>query len=275
MFYAAAMSDYLTLNRAFWDELAAIHTDPERAFYKTDAFRRGANVLDWQVRRGIGDVSGKRLLHLQCHFGLDTLCLARMGAEVTGLDFSPVAIEAARALSAETGVSGRFILSDVLNAPAELTGFDIVFASWGAICWIPDLQTWMRVAARALNPGGRLYLHEGHPLLMMFDERVAADGPFRLRYPYDSPDGIEAEHQQDYASDVMPTAHRNVGWAHGLARILGATLDAGLTITSLDELDRIPWHGLPQLVKVDEDYWALPAGATSFPLAFALAAVKS
>ena len=119
----------------------------------TEDFRNGEIVLDSVVRDAIGDVAGQRLLHLQCHFGLDTLSLARMGASVTGLDFSPVAIEQARALAAEAGIEATFVCADVLAPPPGLTGFDIVFASWGAIFWIGDLGAWMRVAAGALKTG--------------------------------------------------------------------------------------------------------------------------
>src|ERR1700744_4752602 len=125
-------------NLAHWNEVTPHHI--VSPMYRTEDFRRGEIVLDPVVRDAIGDVAGKRLLHLQCHFGLDTLSLARMGAQVTGLDYSPPAIEAARGLARETGTPGEFILADVLNPPADLTGFDIVFASWGAICWHRDIE---------------------------------------------------------------------------------------------------------------------------------------
>ena len=128
-------------NLAYWTEAVAVHL--ASPFYRTEAFRRGEIVLDPLVREGIGEVAGKRLLHLQCHFGLDTLSLARMGAEVTGLDYAPPAIEAARALAEETGVAASFVLADALNPPTGLDGFDIVFASWGAICWHRDIGRWM------------------------------------------------------------------------------------------------------------------------------------
>src|SRR5262249_15236896 len=152
---------YRSHNRAWWDELVAHHV--ASPFYRVDAFRRGEVVLDPIARERLTEVKGKRLLHLQCHFGLDTLSIARMGAEVTGVDFSPSAIATARALAKETGLPATFVEADVLAPPDDLTGFDFAFASWGAINWIADLDAWMRTAAQALKPGGRLLVIEGHP----------------------------------------------------------------------------------------------------------------
>jgi SAM-dependent methyltransferase len=266
------MSDYVSVNRAFWDELAERHVESD--FYATARFRKGENILDSLVRERIGNVAGKRLLHLQCHFGLDTLSLARMGADITGLDFSPVAIEAARTLSRECNVPATFVQSDVLTAPETLTDFDIVFASWGAIPWIGDLTRWMQVAAHALKPGGRLFLAEGHPMMATIDEAVAADAPFRIRYDYGSRTPLELENQQDYASPGILKAHRNVQFLHGMATILNTAMTAGLSIARIEELDRIPWEALPQLVKADAEYWKLPDGAPRIPLALILDAIK-
>jgi SAM-dependent methyltransferase len=266
------MSDLMELNHAHWDEVTPIHV--ASPFYRTEAFRRGEMVLDPIAVEGVGDVAGKRLLHLQCHIGLDTLSLARLGAEVTGLDFSRPALDAARALSAETGVPGAFIESNVLDPPAELTGFDIVFASWGAICWIPDMRAWMRVAAKALKPGGRLVLIEGHPAALMLSNDPAQ--PYLVRDPYDSDKPIFVEGVGDYAEPTaVVKADRTAEWLHGIGRILNAAIDAGFVIRRFDELDRVPWLALPQLERVDQDYWRLPAGAPSFPLSFRLLADKA
>src|SRR5689334_15339012 len=142
------MSRATQLNKAHWNEVTPLHV--ASPFYEVDAFRKGEVILDRLARELVGDVAGKRLLHLQCHFGLDTLSMARMGAEVTGLDFSEPAIAQARTLAAEAGIPATFVQSDVLQAPESLAGFDIVISTWGAICWIGDLFAWMRVAARAL-----------------------------------------------------------------------------------------------------------------------------
>jgi SAM-dependent methyltransferase len=265
------MSDYFALNRAHWDEVTGIHV--ASPFYRTEAFRRGEMVLDPIAVEGVGDVAGKRLLHLQCHFGLDTLSLARLGADVTGLDFSGPALKEARALSAETGVPGRFIEADVLDAPADLADFDIVFASWGAICWIPDIPAWMRTAARALRPGGRLVLIDGHPMMVCMAGEGAA--PFSPQLPYQTDAPIMMEDIGDYTDrNAKVAANRTAEWMHGVGRILNAAIDAGLVIRRFDELDRVPWHALAPLEKCDAHYWRLPAGVPTFPLSFRLLAER-
>ncbi len=267
------MEAYKATNLAYWNEMAQRHLNSDG--YATAAFRRGEIILDPIVREKIGDVRGKRLLHLQCHFGLDTLSLARMGAEVTGLDFSGDAIRLAREIAAETGVPGRFVQSDVLNPPDDLNGFDIVFASWGAFCWIRDMAGWMRTAANALKPGGRLFFAEAHPYLMTLDDYPPEPVlPFRVRYPYDSRTPLELENQGDYAGPGTLNAHRNVMFLHGMANILNAAIAAGFRIDRLDEGCHIPWMGLQQLIKADNDYWTLPPGAPFIPLALFVDATK-
>jgi ubiquinone/menaquinone biosynthesis C-methylase UbiE len=191
------MESNTEMNRRYWDQLASIH--PKTAFYKLEEFKRGESILDPLEREILGDVAGKRLLQLQCHFGLETLSLARMGAEVTGLDFSPVAIETARQIPSDLGIAAEFVEADVLNAPVELTGFDIVFASWGALCWISDIQAWMRTAARALKPGGRLIIVETHPIGTMLDLEAEPGSSLVVRYPYSSREPVFDESQASYA----------------------------------------------------------------------------
>ena len=265
------MAEVADDNFAYWNEAVAIHL--ASSFYRTADFRRGEAVIDPLARAGLGEVAGKRLLHLQCHFGLDTLSLARLGAEVTGLDYSPPAIEAARALSRETGVPGEFLLTDVLDPPAGLTGFDIVFASWGAICWIADMDRWMGVAAAALTPGARLYLLEGQPAAMMLDDAAGLTPASELvvRYPYQSDAPVIGEEPSDYANRDAPLTVRQTGvWMHGLGRIVNAAIGAGFAIRRLEEGDRIPWQASGVLVPDGQGYWTLPEGAPFLPLNFSL-----
>ena len=259
-------------NLAYWTEAVAVHL--ASPFYQTEAFRAGANVLDPVVLDGLGDVTGQRVLHLQCHYGLDTLSLARMGATVTGLDYAPTAIEAARALSRETGVPGEFVLADVLDPPADLRGFDLVFASWGAICWHRDIGRWMRTASGALRPGGRLYLVDGHPAMLMMDDRLDASAPMQVGFAYDSSEPVITEGFADYAEPGASVGTGRTGsWIHGLGRILNAAIDAGFRVRRLGEGDRIAWQGLPQLTPTEDRLWTLPAGAPFVPLSFTLDAV--
>lgn len=267
------MGNAIELNKAHWNEVTPLHV--ASPFYEVEAFRSGEVILDRLARELVGDVAGKRLLHLQCHFGLDTLSLARMGADVTGLDFSEPAIDQARALAAEAGIPATFVQSDVLKAPESLAGFDIVMSTWGAICWISDLRAWMRIAARSLKPGGRLFLMEGHPAMLMMDDTLGADGPFVARFPYDSDQPQVFSDGADYADPQAKLQNREtIQFMHGIGRILTAAMDAGLIVRRFEELDRVPWLALPQLVPVEPGYWGLPAGAPSFPLAFRLEAEK-
>ncbi len=159
------------INLASWNERAGIHLADETGFYEIDAFRAGKSTLHAIEAGEIGDVRAKRLAHLQCHIGLDTLSLARMGADVTGLDFSSSALEGARRLAAETGLPATFVEGNVYDARELLTGqFDIVYVTWGAINWLPDIDRWAKVVASLLAPGGFLYLAESHPFALVFEE---------------------------------------------------------------------------------------------------------
>ena len=168
---------------------------------------------------------------------------------------------------------GALILDAVLAPPPGLAGFDIVFASWGAIFWIADIAAWMRIAAGALKPGGRLSLTEGHPAMLMLDERAPPGAPLTVRWPYDSAEPVIEEGDLDYTGAKV-AANRTQGYLHGLARILNAAMDAGLTIRAYAEGDRVPWKAMDQLVKLDRDYWALPPGVPAIPLSFTLQAMK-
>src|SRR5262245_17112552 len=175
------MQDAIDLNRAHWDEVVPLHVASE--FYDVASFRAGRSTLLPVELREVGDVRGKTLLHLQCHFGMDTLSWAREGATVTGADFSGPAIEVARGLSAELGIPARFVESDVYSLPEVLDEpFDIVFASYGVLCWLPDFPAWARIAASFLNPGGVFYLLDGHGISWALDDLAAP--ALVLRYAY-------------------------------------------------------------------------------------------
>ena len=169
-------------NRDLWDRWTPYHL--RSAFYDVAGFKAGRDPLDHLVLETLGDVQGQSLLHLQCHFGLDSLALVRRGAKVTGVDFSGVSIAAARELARELNLDACFVESDVYHLPSNLRGeFDIVFASHGVLCWLPYLAAWARVVAHFLKPGGRFCLVDGHPFAMIFDEH-RTDGVLTLREPY-------------------------------------------------------------------------------------------
>ncbi|TDQ81513.1 methyltransferase family protein [Dongia mobilis] len=275
------------LNRARWDEVVAIHV--ASPFYRVKEFLAGADILLPIERREIGDLGGKSLIHLQCHFGLDTLALARRGANVTGLDFSTKAIAAARDLAREAGIDARFVEGNVYDAPALVTErFDVAYVSWGAINWLPDIRGWARVVAAMLKPGGELYLLEGHPFALTLDqlgsETIAADGAIgqsdpaaalRPAFPYFRETGrpLVFEMEQTYTGDGPKLVHtRTHEFVHGIGDILGALLEAGLTLTMFREHDACAWAMWPLLVEGEDRMFRLPAGAPSLPLSFSLRA---
>jgi SAM-dependent methyltransferase len=222
----------------------------------------------------IGALQGRRLLHLQCHFGLDTLCLARRGAIVTGLDYSTEAICRARELAREAGLDARFLEGNVCDA-AELISerFEIVYVTWGALTWLPDISTWAKVVARMLEPGGFLYLLEGHPFALALDQ-VAADAPITPSFDYFQGEVPLVFHEQtSYADPKVQIAHaESHEWIHGFGKLLNALIEAGLAIDWLHEHDRVAWQMLKCLEQGPDRMFRMPAGRPRLPLSYSLRA---
>lgn len=263
------------VNRARWDELVPIHlSSPD---YRVAQFKSGNDHLHPIEAAEIGLVAGRPLLHLQCHFGLDTLSLARRGAIATGLDFSPVAIAAAQALAAETGIAARFVEGNVYDAPALIgERFDIVYVTWGAINWLPDIRGWAQVVARLLEPGGSLYVLEGHPLAMALDQEDPA-APITSAYDYfQKPDPLVNFATQSYTGDPEPLSNTEMHeWIHPLGAVVTALVEAGLVLEWLHEHDRVAWRMFACLEEGPDHMWRLPAGRPSLPLAYSLRAHKA
>lgn len=271
------MSDYIAINRANWNDRAAIHVKDEAGGYRVAAFLAGADNLHGIEDEEIGGVKGLRIAHLQCHFGIDTLCLARRGASCVGLDFSPVAVAAARDLQAKTGLDAAFVEGDVYDARSLIAGhFDMVYVTWGAITWLPDITRWAKVVASLLKPGGRLYLLEGHPSLMVLDEKTPGLQPgFDWRTPVDQP--IVTHEDTTYTGDAAKIAHTTTHeWNHPLSDIINGVISAGLRLDWLHEHEEIPWQFAPLMVAVEKKcrMWKLPDGFPRLPLAFSLMATK-
>ena len=262
------------INRARWDELVPIHLrSPD---YRVAAFKAGEDHLHPIEAAEIGPIAGKRLVHLQCHFGLDTLCLARRGAVVTGLDFSSAAIAAARALAAETGISARFVLGNVYDAPALIgERFDIVYVSWGAINWLPDITGWAKIVAEMLECGGFLYLLEGHSLAMALDQTGPAS-PIVPAYDYFQKSAPLVNFAgTSYTGDLDPVTHSEMHeWIHPLGAVVTALVEAGLVLDWLREYDRVAWRMFPCLEEGPDYMWRMPAGRPSLPLAYSIRAQK-
>ncbi len=271
-----AQDEWREANRANWDERVAVHlAAPGDGLGR---LRAGRKRLDPLVEGELGPVAGLRILHLQCHFGLDTLTLLQYGAaSVVGLEFSGAAIAAARALAAEVGLAdrARFIEADLYAAPAALpepASFDLVFVTWGALCWLPDIAGWARVVAHFLRPGGRLYLAEGHPAAYVFDDAATADGRPGWFVPYFQREALVLDDPTDYVDPTARLRHAETHtWLHPLGEVLRALREAGLALDWLNEHPRIAWQMFRCLVRDADGLWTWP-DRQWLPLAYSLAA---
>ncbi|MDQ3705735.1 MAG: methyltransferase domain-containing protein [Chloroflexota bacterium] len=264
------MDQYLESNRALWNAWTDLH---ERSpAYDVEGFKKGKFRLHSVEKQELGDVSGKTLLHLQCHFGLDTLSWANLGATVTGVDFSDKAIALARRLSEETGIPATFVHSNVYDLPDVLEGqFDIVFTSYGVLGWLPDIDRWAQVVAHFLKPGGTFYIAEVHPIVWIWN----ADHPDTLvrEFSYFHKEPLRIETVGSYAS---AEDYRGVeyGWNHTLSDYINGLIKAGLTIQQFDEYPFLTWKNFPWMVEDEQGYWRMPEGQESIPLMFTLKATK-
>jgi SAM-dependent methyltransferase len=262
------------LNRRFWDEVVAIHV--VSPFYRAKQFLTGADILAPIESAEIGEVRGKSLIHLQCHFGLDTLSLARRGAKVTGLDFSPKAIAAARELAIHAEIDARFVESNLYDAPSAISQrFDIAYVTWGALNWLPDIKGWARVVATMLKPGGMLYLLEGHPAVLNLDQ-ADKDAPLTPKFPYfRGPEPTVEEGDTTYTGDPQKLVNTKTHeWTHPLSAVLTALIDAGMRLDYFAEHDSLAWQLWPCLEPDGQGMYRLPAAYPSLPLSYSLKATK-
>ena len=237
--------------------------------------RAGARSSPTRSRRS-GDVAGKSLLHLQCHFGLDTLAWARLGAEVVGLDLSGEAISEARALAARAGIAAEFVEANVYEAVESLSGrrFDIVYTGRGALVWLPDLVRWAEIVAALLEPGGIFYIDEHHPIGEIFDDEAEE---LRIRYPYfHAPEPDRWDEPGTYADPTEATTENvTYQWGHTIGQVVTALAQAGLVIAFLHESDSLFWKRIPFMVPGEvPGTWVLPEHRESVPLVFLLKARK-
>ena len=274
------MDDYLTVNRLSWDEAAPAHAASPG--YALDRFIAEPDYLSDVVRFDLprlGDIAGLKGVHLQCHIGTDTVSLARLGATMTGLDFSPAALAEARRLATAIGVEATFVEADLYDAVEALghETFDLVFTGVGALCWLPDVQRWAAVVAELLRPGGRLFIREGHPMLWAMDDHHA-DGTLDVQYPYfETVDAQVFDEPGTYVeTDVVFEHTVTHSWNHGIGEIITAVLGQGLVLTSFVEHDTVPWNafdeGAMELVATNE--WRLIDRPERLPHSYTLQAVK-
>lgn len=266
------MDAYRHSNLGLWNEWTKINA--ASTLYRLEQFKQGEMKLNPLEQEEVGDVRGRSLLHLQCHFGMDTLSWARLGAQVTGVDFSPEAVTLARSLSDELQIPARFLCCDIYDLPQHLDEqFDIVYTSYGVLTWLSDIAAWAKLVARYLKPGGLFYIAEFHPFAMMFDEQAMEA---RLHYPYFGKEVIECEVKGSYADwNAQVETKVSYEWPYTMGEVVTSLCQAGLSIEFLHEFPYTVYQQLAYLHPKDEHYWFQPEGALEIPLMFSIRARKA
>ncbi|MEY8870458.1 class I SAM-dependent methyltransferase [Meridianimaribacter flavus] len=262
------LTKYFETNKATWNEKTKIHV--ESGMYDLEAFKNGASSLMPYELKALGDVKGKSLLHLQCHFGQDTLSWSRLGANCVGVDISDEGIRFAQKLNEELELDADFVCCNVLETSKYVTDtFDIVFTSYGVIGWLPNLEPWGQMIADRLNKGGVFYMAEFHPIVWMFDY---LEGKPIMKYGYMQDEVIYEEYEGTYANTDSKMISKEYGWNHGLSEVINALTKAGLRIDYLNEYDESPYNVLPDLEQTKSGMHATKDKL--YPLIFEIKATK-
>ncbi len=260
--------NYFAANKATWNNKVKVHAESD--MYNMDGFKNGKSSLMPYELKALGDVSGKSLLHLQCHFGQDTLSWSRMGAKCVGVDLSDEGIKLAKTLNEELKLDAEFVCCNVLDTSKHITNqFDIVFTSYGVIGWLPDLKPWGNMIAERLKKGGTFFMAEFHPIVWMFD--YLEDKPI-MKYGYMQDAVIFEEYEGTYANQDSKMISKEYGWNHGLSEVINALTDAGLQIEYLHEYPESPYNVLPDLVPTENGMFK--RADNLYPLIFTIKATK-
>ncbi|ONI72847.1 SAM-dependent methyltransferase [Actinosynnema sp. ALI-1.44] len=270
--------DSVTINKAHWDERAPAHAasaDYGIARFLADPAHLSAVVRFDKPR--LGPIDGLRGVHLQCHIGTDTLSLARLGAHMTGLDFSPAALAEARKQTEAAGAEIPFHESDVHDAVDVLgaESFDLVYTGVGALCWLPSVSRWAQVVSSLLRPGGRLFIREGHPMLWGIDETAPVPYPHYSYFEQAEPMVFD-EDSTYVTTDVSFHNGLSHSWNHGMAEIITALMDNGLRLTQFVEHDSVPWNAVPGHMTLDPatEEWSFTENRSRVACSYTLQAVK-
>ena len=256
-------------NRVLWDEITPVHLDS----YDVEKFLAGERWLPLKFLEEVGEVKGHSLLHLQCHFGLDSLAWVRNGAEVTGVDFSPKAIQAARELSQRAQLPAKFIQSDIYDLPKNLDGsYDIVFTSIGVLCWLNNLNAWAEIVARFLKPGGFFYIMDTHPLLNTFDEE--GQWRFELSYFHQQAPYIWDDEGPDYMNPDYIVKNPSYEWQWAVSDIINALINAGLRLEFFHEFCALADPVFPEMTQREDGLFTFPNMPVDLPTLFSLKARK-
>jgi len=263
------MRNEINLNRQLWDQWSSLHMVSE--FYDLTMFKERGSSLNVLEKDELGDVDGLSILHLQCHLGMDSISLARLGAEVTAVDFSEVAIMNARELASQMNVSIDFILSDIYDLKKGIRNkFDMVFTSYGVIPWLPDLNKWAGLISWALKPGGTFYMADFHPFLWMLDEQFR-----EIKYPYDSfGSSLKFSNVSSYAAPEIPLQNQEFNWQHGIGSVINALIKSGLNIEFMNEHFYSPYPVFPKAIELSPGRWVHRKLRRDIPYIFSIQAKK-
>ncbi|MFN8288920.1 MAG: class I SAM-dependent methyltransferase [Chitinophagaceae bacterium] len=260
--------NYFQANKELWNQRTAVHKDS--TFYNLAGFRAGETALTPIELNEVGDVKGRSLLHLQCHFGMDSLDWARRGARVTGVDISDAAIEEARKINAELGLDARFVCCNVLDTCDHVKEqFDIVFTSYGVIGWLPDLRPWAQVIAAKLKPGGLFYMAEFHPVVWIFDNDFT-----RIQYSYENREVIVTENEGTYTDREADIKGKEYSWNHSLSEVLNALMEAGLRLSLFNEFMYSPYPCFRNMTEFEKGKWYISGLEGKIPMVYSLKALK-
>lgn len=273
--------EFFEANRRNWDDRARLHAQ-DQSGYELDRYRDDRQRISGVVafdRAHLGDLEGLRVLHLQCHIGTDTLSLARLGAEVTGVDQSGVSLEAARGLFASVDTPGRFVEANVYDAVAALNGeqFDVVYTGVGAINWLPDIARWGQVVGALVAPGGRFLMRDGHPMGYAIDDSGFDDGVLRLKYPYfETVEPMTFDDANTYVDTggVELTDTVSHEWNHGIGEVFTALTGAGMQVTTLEEHRGLDWEMIPGQVQVGHQWFLPEHQRDAAPMMYTIGAMK-
>lgn len=260
--------NYIEINKNSWNAKTDIHI--ESAFYDVDGFLKGNNSLKEIELKLLGDVKGKSILHLQCHFGQDSISLSRMGAKVTGIDLSDIAIERAKSLAEKTNTDTTFICCNIYDLPNYLNQeFDFVFTSYGTIGWLPDLDKWAEIASRFLKPGGEFIFAEFHPIVWMYDDDFE-----KIGYNYFNTGPIVETYNGTYAEKSANLSQQYVMWNHGIGEVLNALIKNNLQIQSFDEFNYSPYNCFRHTYEFEPGKFRIKYFEDKVPMVYALRAIK-
>lgn len=261
-------SDYLEINRKSWNNRVDVHLKSD--FYDVKGFLKGESSLNDIELNLLGDIKGKSILHLQCHFGQDSISLSRLGANVTGVDLSDRAIDHAKRLAGEANVNATFICCDIYDLPAYLNEqFDIVFTSYGVIGWLPDMDKWAKIISSYLKPDGKFVFVEFHPIVWMFDDDFKS-----IEYNYFNSGAIQEIQEGTYTDGENGLLQEYVTWNHSLSEVINSLIQSGLLISSFNEFDYSPYNCFSQTVEFEPNKYRIKHLSNNIPMVYSIVATK-